>query len=238
MSRLSFFNDIFASVFTRAEAGGEVLDGGSLAELSDELLSGRGEMSGLRLARTLLARFEEADEAERLAFFELLAERFDVDAGHVERAARRYGEAPNAANLSILMDGGRAAAAGALPAAEPGARRDRPAGAHARVPAGAGGNAPGTRAARSRLQAPLPLVVQPGIPGASGDRLEHPGQRAREDHRLRGGARHRQLGGAARAARTARPALLRLLPSGDARRAADLRRGGADPGACPIPCGP
>ena len=105
MSRLSFFNDIFLSVFTRSEASGDVLDGGSLAELSGELLSGRGEMSGLRLARTLLARFEEADEAERLAFFVLLAERFDIDAEHIERAARRYGETPSAANLEALMEG-------------------------------------------------------------------------------------------------------------------------------------
>ena len=105
MSRLSFFSDIFASVFTRSEPVGDVLDGGSFADLCDGLLSGGGEMSGLRFARTLLARFESADESERLAFFELLAERFDVDAEHIERAARRYGEEPSAANLGVLMDG-------------------------------------------------------------------------------------------------------------------------------------
>ena len=105
MSRLSFFSDIFASVFARSENVGDVIDGGSFADLCEGLLADGGEMSGLRFARTLLARFESADEAARLAFFELLAERFDVDAEHIERAARRYGEAPSADNLAVLMDG-------------------------------------------------------------------------------------------------------------------------------------
>ena len=104
MSRVSFFHDIFSSVFARSEPLGESSEGGSFAELCDALLAERGETSERRVARGLLARFEAASTEERLGFFELLAERFDIDAEHVERAARRYGESRDAACLERLMD--------------------------------------------------------------------------------------------------------------------------------------
>ena len=68
-------------------------------------------------------------------------------------------------------------------------------------------------------------MVQSRLPGAAPHRLVDAGDRAGEDHPLRGGASDPRLGRSAPAHRSARPALLRVLPSGAQRRAADLRRG-------------
>ena len=104
MSRITFLHDILSSVFARSDGDGPALDSGSFVELADALLSERGEMSGNRLARGLLGRFEAANEAERLEFFELLASRFDIDPAHALRAAERYAETPSADHLTVLTD--------------------------------------------------------------------------------------------------------------------------------------
>ena len=80
----------------------------------------------------------------------------------------------------------------------------------------------------SDLRASAVVVVQPRLPGAAPHRLADAGRHPREDHRLRGRARDPGLGRPAPPPRPGRPALLRLLPSLADRRAADLRRGGAD----------
>ena len=104
MSRVSFFHDILSSVFARGEPADQPPEGGSFAELCGALLAERGEAAERRASRGLLARFEAASEEERLGFFELLAERYDINAEHVERAARRYGEMQDAEHMAILMD--------------------------------------------------------------------------------------------------------------------------------------
>src|SRR2546427_576402 len=76
---------------------------------------------------------------------------------------------------------------------------------------------------RRRFRASVLVVVQPRLPGAAADRLVDAGDRAGEDHPLRGGAPHSRLGGSAPAHRSARPAMLRLLPPGAGRRSVDLR---------------
>ncbi len=56
------------------------------------------------LARTILTRFSEGGSDERLEFFELLAQRFDITADHALRAAKHYADAPDAKNLAILRN--------------------------------------------------------------------------------------------------------------------------------------
>ena len=51
----------------------------SLVELCEDLLSGRGEASGVALAREILGRYAELTTGPRIAFFEALAERFGTD---------------------------------------------------------------------------------------------------------------------------------------------------------------
>src|SRR5438477_11476220 len=58
----------------------------SLVELCEELLSGRGEASGVALAREILARYADLTTGPRIAFFEALATRFGPDHERIEAA--------------------------------------------------------------------------------------------------------------------------------------------------------
>ncbi len=106
MSRISFLQDILGAVFTREspEALRATAGSGSFVELCDALLSERGEMSGNRIARGLLARFADADEQGEREFFKLLCSRFDINAEHCVRAAQRYAQETTVANLEILTE--------------------------------------------------------------------------------------------------------------------------------------
>ena len=85
----------------------------------------------------------------------------------------------------------------------------------------------------TRPDASAGVVVQPRLPRAAPHRLADAGRDPGEDHRLRGRARDPGLGRPAPPPRSGGPALLCLLPSLAGRRAADLRRGGADAAASP-----
>lgn len=104
MSRIAFLQDLLSSVFVRQDEGDRLGNDNSLTELCDDLLSERGEMSGNRIARTLLARLEQADDKEARAFFDLLLSRFDLNAQHAVRAAERYAADNSVEHLSILMN--------------------------------------------------------------------------------------------------------------------------------------
>jgi len=103
MSRIAFLQDLLSSVFLRQDDGDRLGDDNSLLELCDDLLSERGEMSGNRIARTLLARLEGADQNEARAFFDLLVARFDLNAQHAVRAAEHYAADNSVQNMAILM---------------------------------------------------------------------------------------------------------------------------------------
>ncbi len=84
----SFFGDMLASIAERGRAlldrtrdhgGGQAARSESLADLCEELLSGRGEASGVALAGEILAQYAELTTGPRIAFFELLAHRFGHD---------------------------------------------------------------------------------------------------------------------------------------------------------------
>lgn len=104
MSRISYLSELLSSVFARDQQQAGVEERGSFSELCDALLSQSGEMSGNRLARGLLKRFRQSSEAEKLEFFQMLAERFDINAEHAVRAAQRYASSKTDGNLTILMD--------------------------------------------------------------------------------------------------------------------------------------
>ncbi len=63
---------------------------GSLLTLSDALLSGRGEASGVALAREILTRYTAALQQEREEFVGALANGFGPDLDRLDRAAGRY----------------------------------------------------------------------------------------------------------------------------------------------------
>ena len=93
----SFFGELLQSI---SERGRALLDrtrdrrelaerrSADLVELCEELLSGRGEASGVALAREILTRYAELTTGPRIAFFEALGHAFGPDHARLERRRR------------------------------------------------------------------------------------------------------------------------------------------------------
>jgi malonyl-CoA decarboxylase len=67
----------------------------SLADLCEELLSGRGEASGVALAGEILEKYSKLTVGPRIAFFETLANRFGPDGNDLEAAIKAWQAAPS-----------------------------------------------------------------------------------------------------------------------------------------------
>src|SRR5712671_4217494 len=74
----------------------------NLAQLCEDLLSGRGEASGVALAREILSRYGELKTGPRIAFFEALASRFGPDRARLSAAATAWMNASSDAAASKL----------------------------------------------------------------------------------------------------------------------------------------
>lgn len=110
MNRMSTLNDLLYSVLER---GARLVDWGgsggksdkrSIEDLCRTLLGSKGEASGVALASEILRRFEAATRAERLDFFGLLAEKFDLDAEEVSARSRVYIAEPGVETLADLLE--------------------------------------------------------------------------------------------------------------------------------------
>jgi malonyl-CoA decarboxylase len=66
----------------------------SLVELCEDLLSSRGEASGVARAREILGRYGELTTGPRIAFFEALGERFGPDPARMQAAIAAWREKP------------------------------------------------------------------------------------------------------------------------------------------------
>ena len=192
----AFFSDMLASI---SERGRTLLRRGAspdakqdvseLIELCEALLSGRGEASGTAMAREVLDRYRNLDDAGRLSFFAYAGPRLwpgprtavAGDRGLARAAVRRGRQRP-----AFCF---RAAAAGTDPPAQPRARRHQRTGGAARRPAAPDERAPGSGRARPRRRASFVFMVQQGISRAAQDRLADAGEHSGTDHPLRGGAR-------------------------------------------------
>jgi len=75
---------------------------GDLVELSELLLSRRGEVSGAILAETLLEAYGRASDGERDIFMRALLNRFGPDQEKLAAATEAYMEKPDAANAGRL----------------------------------------------------------------------------------------------------------------------------------------
>src|SRR6516162_1067573 len=74
----------------------------SLVDLCEELLSNRGEASGVALAREILARYADLTIGPRIAFFESLATKFGTDGARINAAVRAWQEMPSDAAAAEL----------------------------------------------------------------------------------------------------------------------------------------
>jgi malonyl-CoA decarboxylase len=98
----SFFGELLQTISDRGRGflkrerrGQDPVRSESLIELCEDLLSGRGEASGVALAREILSRYAELRTGPRVAFFEALAQRFGADPDRMERAIVAWRENPN-----------------------------------------------------------------------------------------------------------------------------------------------
>jgi malonyl-CoA decarboxylase len=66
-----------------------------LIEQCEELLSGRGEASGVALAQDILARYAELTTGPRIAFFETLATTFGADRAEIDHAIAAWRQSPS-----------------------------------------------------------------------------------------------------------------------------------------------
>lgn len=111
----SFFSDLLQTIADRGRAlipgrerrvSGEVKTA-SLVDLCQQLLSGRGEASGVALAREILTEFQLMKTGERIAFFEALSRTFGHDHERIRAALSAYQQDPtekNAARLSAASE--------------------------------------------------------------------------------------------------------------------------------------
>jgi malonyl-CoA decarboxylase len=74
----------------------------TFVELCEELLSGRGEASGVALAREILARYSTLTTGPRIAFFEALAQRFGPDRAAIDAAVEAWRTNPSEDTASEL----------------------------------------------------------------------------------------------------------------------------------------
>ena len=95
----SFFGDMLQTIAERGRAlldrtrparAGGARQSDTLVELCEALLTGRGEASGVALAREILATYAALTIGPRIAFFETLASRFGPDRVRLQAAIGRW----------------------------------------------------------------------------------------------------------------------------------------------------
>ena len=129
-----FFQDMLGSI---AERGRQLIDrspardvaknsrkssersSDTIEELSRALLSGRGEASGVALARQLLDRYTGLPVSDRIKFFQLLGRDFGPDQPALRVAWNEYDKNPSPKKTTRTPPRGRTAASGVVPTPEP-----------------------------------------------------------------------------------------------------------------------
>ena len=98
----SFFGELLQTISERGRAllagdrrGDASARSESLVELCEDLLSGRGEASGVALAREILSRYATLTTGPRIAFFEALAQRYGTDTAHMDAAIDAWRASPS-----------------------------------------------------------------------------------------------------------------------------------------------
>ena len=103
----SFFGELLQTISERGRAllarnrrGEASARSESLVELCEDLLSSRGEASGVARAREILGRYGELTTGPRIAFFEVLSERFGTDPARMEGAIAAWRDKPSDATAA------------------------------------------------------------------------------------------------------------------------------------------
>jgi malonyl-CoA decarboxylase len=108
--QVSFFRELLETIFER-RASDPVRRGephGDLTVLAHQLLSRRGELSGVTIAQQIVESYRRASDEEKAAFFHLLATEFGPDVEDVRAAASSFLESGDGAALSRLASSAEA----------------------------------------------------------------------------------------------------------------------------------
>jgi malonyl-CoA decarboxylase len=109
----SFFGELLQTI---SERGRDLLDlarprrgdaaarSEDLAQLCEDLLSGRGEASGVALAREILNRYSDLTTGPRIAFFEALAGNFGPDHDRLAEAVAAWQQNPTDETAAVLHE--------------------------------------------------------------------------------------------------------------------------------------
>lgn len=97
-----FMGDWLSPLFDRRAFKHGKDDKRNIYELCEALLSAEGEVSGLRLASSVLSRYARLDDAEKLAFFLYLNADLEVDAENIARLASEYAKDKTPALFAAL----------------------------------------------------------------------------------------------------------------------------------------
>ncbi|MHC2106803.1 malonyl-CoA decarboxylase [Methylobacterium sp. CM6246] len=112
MAAISFFGDLLQTIsergrdligIGRGEIGGRA-SAGELVKLCEDLISRRGEASGVALARLILDRYASFGQPERHVFLRAIALDFDADHAAVDEAIAAYRADPTRARLGTLHE--------------------------------------------------------------------------------------------------------------------------------------
>ena len=106
-------NDFFSGLLSSISERGRTLlrragssdarqDASDLIELCEALLSGAGEASGTAIAREVLDRYHDLDEAGRISFFETLAHNYGPDQEKLQQAIEAWRARPSGDGASDL----------------------------------------------------------------------------------------------------------------------------------------
>jgi len=103
----SFFSDMLQTIADRGRAFIQRREppqqrAKGLVELCEDLLSGRGEASGVALARDILARYATLTIGPRIAFFEALESTFGHDRAGIDAAIATWEQVPSAETAAQL----------------------------------------------------------------------------------------------------------------------------------------
>ena len=101
---VSFFSEILSSLLDRTPGLARRVndDNQPLESLCAELLSSRGDVSGMSLAQLILDRYAGLDKDGKLNFLIHLATDMDVRADKATQALHTYQQAPTAENYEVL----------------------------------------------------------------------------------------------------------------------------------------
>ena len=102
--QVSFFRELLETIFERraSDPTGRGGPRGDLAVLARQLLSRRGELSGVTIAQQIVESYRRSTDEEKAAFFQLLATEFGPDVEDVRAAASSFLDNGDGAALSRL----------------------------------------------------------------------------------------------------------------------------------------